>query len=78
MITEKYDKQLEEIIKKYFPFMNEEEIEEHNGFFQELIDGTPKNVDPVSINNYPIYEMDFSDNINPNSKVFYYKENNLN
>ena len=72
MITEKYDKQLKGIINQYFPGMNKEEIEEHNGFFQELIDGTPKNVDPVSINNYPIYEMDFSDNINPNSKVFYY------
>lgn len=72
MITEKYDKQLEEIIKKYFPFMNEEEIEEHSGFLQELIDGKPKNVVPVSVNNYPIYEIDFSDNVNPNSKVFYY------
>ena len=72
MITEKYDEQLEEIIKKYFPCMNEEEIEELSGFFQELIDGAPKNVVPVSVNNYPIYEMDFSDNVNPNSKVFYY------
>ena len=72
MITEKYDEQLEEIIKKYFPCMNEEEIEELSGFFQELIDGAHKNVVPVSVNNYPIYEMDFSDNVNPNSKVFYY------
>lgn len=72
MITEKYDKQLEEIIKKYFPCMRREEIEEHRGFLQELIDGKPKNVVPVSVNNYPIYEMDFSDNVNPNSKVFYY------
>ena len=72
MIKYKYDVALNNVIKKYFPNITEEELEENQGFFREIIDGLPVNNIDDREDNSPLFNLTFFDKNNLMCIVYYY------
>ena len=72
MIKKSYEEVLNDIIRTYFPNITLGEIEENKGFFKEIIDGLPKNAINDNEDNFPIFELTFTDKDNFMYKIFYY------
>ena len=72
MIKNNYDIELRNIIRKYFSNITEEELKDNQGFFREIIDGLPVNNINDREDNFPLFELTFTDKDNLIYKVYYY------